>query len=115
VGTNRMAVDVYTRLGVDAVRIDGGDVAPYTLPELGYYVHRSEVVIPAGETVVVEFELSGDIGRGAYELVYRPQPLPRPEALIVDARTTGGDQIIEFDGVLERSSVLSADGVRAWR
>jgi len=115
VGTNRMALDVYTRLGVDAVRIDGADAAPYTLPELGYYVHRSEVVIPAGETVVVEFELSGDIGRGAYELVYRPQPLPRPEALIVDARTTGGDQIFEFDGILERRSVLSADGVRAWR
>ena len=108
-------LDVYTRLGVDAVRLDGEDIPPYTLPELGYNVHSSMVVIPPGETVVMELELSGDIGRGAYQLLYRPQPLPNPDTLIVDAQTTGGDEIFEFDGTLERRSVLSADGVEAWR
>ena len=115
IGTNRTFLDVSTRLGVDAARVDGKDIAPYTLPELGYNVHSSEIIVPPGETVVVEFELSGNLGRGAYQLAYRPQPLPNPDTLIVDARTTGGDQIMEFDGVLERRSVLSADGVRAWR
>jgi hypothetical protein len=114
-GDNRMILEVSTRLGVDAVRVAGEEVAPYTLPELGYNVHSYVVVVPSGETVVVEFDLSGNLGRGAYELIYRPQPLPNPDTLIVDARTTGGDQIFEFDGVLERRSVLSADGVRAWR
>ena len=115
IGTNRTFLDVSTRLGVDAARVDGKDIAPYTLPELGYNVHSSEIIVPPGETVVVEFDLSGNLGRGAYQLAYRPQPLPNPDTLIVDARTTGGDQIMEFDGVLERRSVLSADGVRAWR
>ncbi len=114
-GTNRTLLEVYTRLGVESVRLDGEDIAPFTLPELGYYVHSSQFNIPPGETVVVEFELAGDIGRGAYQLLYRPQPLPNPDTLIVDARTSGGDQIFEFDGTLERRSVLSADGVSAWR
>ena len=114
-GTNRTVLDVYTRLGVDAAQLDGVDVAPYTNSEFGYNVHTTVVEIPPGETAVMELELSGDLGRAAYELIYRPQPLPNPDALIVDARTSGGDKIFEFDGVLERRSVLSADGVTAWR
>ena len=115
VGTNRTILDISTRLGVDAARVDGEEVAPYTLPELGYWVHTTDLRIPPGETVVVELDLSGNVGPGSYELVYKPQPLPNPDTLIVDARTTDGDQIFEHDGVLERRSVLSADGVRAWR
>jgi hypothetical protein len=114
-GTNRTILDVYTRLAVDAVRLDGDDVAAYTFPELGYNVHTTLIEIPPGETAVMEFELSGELARGDYELVYRPQPLPNPDRLVVEALTSGGDTIFEFDGVLERRSVLSADGVRAWR
>jgi hypothetical protein len=114
-GTNRTILDVYTRLDVDAVRLDGDDVAPGTSRELGYNVHATQIEIPPGETAVMEFDLSGLVGRGRYELIYRPQPLPNPDRLIVEARTSGGDEIFEFDGVLERRSVLSADGVRAWR
>ncbi len=108
-------LDISTRLGVAAATVDGEPVAPYTFPELGYNVHSSLIVIPPGETVVVELELAGDLGAGDYELVYRPQPLPNPDTLVVDARTSGGSQIFAYDGVLERRSVLSADGVRAWR
>jgi hypothetical protein len=114
-GSNRTILDVYTRLGVDAARLDGEDSAPYTYPELGYNVLSTLVVIPPGETVVMELELSGDLGRGAYQLLYRPQPLPNPDTLVVDALTTGGDEIFEFEGTLERRSVLAADGVNAWR
>jgi hypothetical protein len=114
-GSNRTILDVYTRLGVDTAQLDGDDLAPDTVPELGYNVHTTLVVIPPGETVVVELELSGDIGRGGYQLLYRPQPLPNPDTLTVDARTTGGDEIFEFEGTLERRSVLTGDGVSAWR
>ena len=115
VGTNRTILDVYTRLGVDAARLDGEAVPPYAYPELGYNVHSTTIEIPAGETVVMEYELSGQLDAGDYELFYRPQPLPNPDTLVVEARTTGGGTIFEFDGVLERRSVLSADGVNAWR
>ena len=115
IGANRMLLEVYTRLGVDAARLDGEDIAPYTLPELGYYVHSSMVDIPPGETVVVEFDLSGDLQRGGYQLLYRPQPLPNPDTLTAEAKTTGGDTIFDYEGILERRSVLSADGVKAWR
>jgi hypothetical protein len=114
-GSNRTILDVYTHLGVDAARLDGVDSPPYTVPELGYNVLSTVVEIPPGETVVMELDLSGDLGRGAYQLLYRPQPLPNPDTLIVDAQTPGGDEIFEFEGTLERRSVLSADGVNAWR
>lgn len=115
IGSNRMLLDVYTRLPVDAVTLDGEVFAPSTLPELGYSVLTAQLTIPAGETSVIEIELSGDIGPGGYELVYRPQPLPHPDTLIVDAKTSGGNTIFTYEGTLERRSVLTADGVRAWR
>ena len=49
IGTNRTFLDVSSRLGVDAARVDGEDIAPYTLPELGYNVHSSVVIVPPGE------------------------------------------------------------------
>jgi hypothetical protein len=115
VGTNRTILDISTRLNVITAEIDGEAVPPYTLTELGYNVHTSVLEIPPGETVEVTLELEGNLGAGDYELVFRPQPLPTPDTLVVDARTSGGDQIFEYDGVVERRSVLSADGVRAWR
>jgi len=114
-GTNRTILDVYTRLTVDAARLDGDEIAPSTLPELGYNVHTTVIEIPPGETAVMEFELSGALGGGHYELVYRPQALPNPDRFIVEALTSGGDTIFDFDGVIERRSVLSAGGIRAWR
>jgi hypothetical protein len=115
VGSNRTVLDISTRLNVITAQIDGEEVAPYTLTELGYNVHTSVLEIPPGDTVEVVLELEGNLGAGDYELVFRPQPLPTPDTLVVDARTSGGDQIFEHDGVVERRSVLSADGVRAWR
>jgi hypothetical protein len=114
-GTNRSILDVYSRLAPRAVRVDGVEVLPVTLSELGYHVHSTMVEIPPGGTVTVEYELAGDLGPGPYELVYRPQPLPTPETLVVDARTTAGEQLFAYDDVIERRSVLAADGVRAWR
>lgn len=115
VGTNRMLLDIYTRLGVDSVTIDGNPAPVDTLRELGYSVYTTQFQIPSGGTVVVELNLSGEVGPGGYELVYRPQSLPRSDTLIVDAQTTSGDDIFSYEGTLERRSILSANGVRAWR
>jgi hypothetical protein len=115
VGTNRNLLDVYTMLPVESAQIDGEDVELFAAPELGYSVFRTLVTIPAGDSVVVVLQLSGNIGPGGYQLAYRPQSLPNPDVLTVDATNSSGGQIFTFDGELERRSVLSADGVSAWR
>jgi hypothetical protein len=92
-GTNRTLIDVFTPLEVLATTVDGDPVP----------------------TVVAEYELEGNIGPGTYQLVYRPQPLPIPDHLLVEATTVAGDPLFGFDGVLRRRSVISAEGVEAWR
>ena len=114
IGTNRMLLDVYTRLDVVDVRLDGDPRIALTMPELGYQVYRHLFDIAPGDTVVFEFQLSGNVGPGSYSLAYRPQPLPNPDTLTFDAQTAGGDEIFTFDGTLTRRSVISADGVDAW-
>ena len=114
VGTNRMLLDVYTRLDVVDARLDGQPQELVTQPELGYGVYRSFFDIPPGDTVVYEIQLRGNVGAGDYALAYRPQALPNPDTLTVEARTSGGDEIFSYEGTIERRSVLSADGVEAW-
>ena len=115
VGTNRMAVDVYTRMFVDRSIVDGLETSFIRRPELGYWVASQMIDVASGETAVLEMELSGDLGPGGYRLVYRPQPLPNPDELIVEATESDGSEILSFEGVLERRSVLDASGVEAWR
>ncbi len=115
VGINRTVVDVHTQLDVQAARLDGLDIATATLPELGYNAWQSIFEVPAGETSVLELDLAGNVGPGGYQLVYRPQSLPNHDELRLSATTTGGSSIFEYEGDLERRSVLSADGVEAWR
>lgn len=114
-GTNRTLIDVYTRLGVDRVRLDGADIEPFSYPELGYNVFTAEFDIPAGESAVLELWLSGELGPGEYRLVYRPQPLPSVDRLVVEAELSGGSRIFGVNDMLERRSVISRDGVEAWR
>jgi hypothetical protein len=114
-GTNRMVVDIHTMLEVVAARVDGAETGVVTLPELGYNAWRSQVTIPAGETVVIELDLAGNVGSGDYRLVYRPQPLPNADRVKVEAVTTGRSGIFIHEGVVKRRSVFSADRVEAWR
>ncbi len=115
VGTNQMLVNVHTELDVRAARLDGEDLDTRILHELGYNAWSGVFQVPAGETAVLEFELAGNVGPGAYRLVYRPQGLPRDDALALSATTTGGDTIFDFEGGLERRTVLDAEGIEAWR
>jgi hypothetical protein len=114
-GTNRMFVDVYTRMFVDRSVVDGVETSFARKPELGYWVATQGIDVASGATAVLEMELSGDLGPGGYQLVYRPQPLPNPDELIVEATKPDGSSILSFEGTLERRSVLDASGVEAWR
>jgi hypothetical protein len=115
IGTNRMIVDIYTRMGVQAVRLNDQPVATILQPELGYWVTTVQLDVASGDTAVIEMELEGDLGAAPYQLVYRPQALPNLDQLSFEAETTRGDTIFTFDGELERRSVINTLGIDAWR
>jgi hypothetical protein len=113
--TNRTLVEVFTPLDLQGATLDGETSTPQAGSELSHNVYSQRVDIPSGGTIVLDYELSGSVGRGEYRLVYRPQPLPNPDHLVVAAATTSGEPLFGYDGPLERRSVISADGVEAWR
>jgi len=114
-GTNRMLVDVYTRLAVDEVRFNGDVITPVLKPEFGYTVTSLLFDVPSGGTAELELSLSGTLGAGDYQLFYRPQPLPNPDQVTLEATTTGGNTIFRYEGQLERRTVVNASGVSAYR
>jgi hypothetical protein len=115
VGSSRMLIHVHTVLGVQAARLDGVEFEVRTLPELGYNVWTTVATVPAGETLVLELDMVGNIGPGVYRLVYRPQPLPNVDDLELEATTTDGRSIFDYEGQLERRTIISADIIEAWR
>lgn len=115
VGSNRMLTTVHTRLAVLSARLDDQPLSVDTLPELGYNAWTVDLTIPSGQTSVLELQLEGNIGPGAYHLVYRPQPLPNVDRLDLQARRTDGRTIFDFEGELPRRTILSADIIEAWR
>ena len=114
-GTNRMTLEIFTRIAATEIRVDGEVVPLFLQTELGYFVVNRQLDVPAGETVLVDIDLAGQLSPGPYQLVYRPQPLPTPDTLVVESTTPGGSEILSFDGVLERRSVITPSGVSAWR
>lgn len=114
-GTNRMIVDVYTRLGIDAARVDGEPVSVIVKPELGYWVASRSIDVAPGGSATLELDLSGNLGAGGYQLVYRPQPLPNVDRLTLTALDTDGATLVAYDGEPERRSLINRLGVSAWR
>jgi hypothetical protein len=115
VGTNRMLVDVHTKLSPTSTTLDGEPVSSIVTPELGYWVTTNQLDVAAGETRVLEIQLAGNLGRGGYQLLYRPQPLPNIDTVVVDAQTDGGSAIFTYEGQPERRSILNRDGISAYR
>ena len=114
-GTNRMLLSVYSRLGYTAATIDGQPAQMQQERELGWNVYSKFVNVPPGGSLAVTLILSGNVATGGYELVYRPQPLPRPDTLKLGVTSPAGSALVTFDGILKRRSVISAGGVEAWR
>jgi hypothetical protein len=114
-GTNRTMLSVYSALGIDSMTIDGEPVDMQLEPELGMNVATVFLNVAPGESALVEVSLSGVRARGVYELAYRPQPLPRDDEVTVEATTTSGATIVRHTGPLGRRTLLTEDGVEAWR
>ncbi len=114
-GFNRTNLEIYTPLGVDSVTRDGEPWQVSTLPELGWQVHSLSADVPPGGSVEVRYRLSGNVWTGGYQLVYRPQALPRPDVVKFEARSPDGSTLAAFEGELGRRSVITSEGVSAWR
>jgi hypothetical protein len=97
------------------VTVDGEPVDVQLEPELGMNVGTVFLNVEPGRSAAVEVSLSGVRAPGVYELAYRPQPLPRDDELTVEATTTSGTTIVRHSGPLGRRTLLTADGVEAWR
>jgi hypothetical protein len=114
-GTNRAMVEIWSALELRALAVDGVDWGSSSLPDLGWNVGGVNVDIPPGATTTITAELQGQVTNPAdYQLVVRPQPLPNPAVVRVEAEIERGADW-EFEGELLRRSVVSADGVTAWR
>lgn len=114
-GTNRMLVELWSALEFDTVQIDGADASAPASAELGWNIVTLMVDVPPGGTTVVTASLAGAVRPGDYQLVYRPQPLPRPDTVDVVARTADGDTVLSVDEPVLRRSLITRAGVAAWR
>lgn len=85
--------------------------------ELGWNTHRLIVELPPdGGTAVIEARVVGRVPPGTYELLVRPQPLPNAdEYRITVTETRTGVEFIDHDEPILRRSVLTIDGISAWR
>ena len=114
-GTNRMLLSIYSRLGYVDATIDGAVTPTQVQGELGWNVYSTYVNVPSGTTVVVTMHLQGHVAAGSYELIYRPQALPNPDTVTIQASDRANDRLFAYSGILSRRSVISAAGVQAWR
>lgn len=113
-GTSRATVEIWSPLELRALAVDGAEQSVASNPDLGWRVGGVTVDIPAGATVTLTAELHGSVAPGFYELALRPQPLPMPTEFAV-AATVHGAPGWEYSGEVVRRSVLSVDGITAWR
>jgi hypothetical protein len=92
VGTNRTRISVYTRLPVTAARLDGQPIMTEPGAEADYFVTSAYVMLPAGATATLSFDLAGrmDVADG-YTLVSRTPPTVAPTTLDIAATWTDPD------------------------
>lgn len=114
-GTNRTVLNVFSPHDLVGFRIDGQPQSPPLATELGWNVWNIIVQISPGESVVAEVDLAAELPAGGYRLFYRPQPLPNVDDLEITVRDTAGRTILRHDDPIVRRSLLTADGIQAWR
>ena len=115
VGTNRTLLSLYSPLSLQGVSINGKQIGTFSGTELGWNVYSTLITLAPGEKLTVRFALQGNLSAGAYQLVYRPQPLRIPERLFAKAVDGDGRTVAGYAGTLKRRSVLSLSGLGAWR
>ena len=104
VGTNRTRISVFTRLPVKQVLVDGQPAESEPGAEADYFVTSVYVLLSAGATAELSFEMDGpmDVADG-YELVTRTPPTVAPTPLDIDATW------IDPDGVEYRVADTRSD------
>lgn len=106
-GSNRTYLTLYTPGPVSAATVDGVEVVPTVGEELGWQFAELNLVLPAGSTTVVRYELTGSVDpTELYELLVRAQPMATPDELSVSVRSSSGRELVTFDGTLDRTTVL---------
>lgn len=91
---NRISLDLYSRLTVEGVTIDG-DSAGTASSTVGDLARTStRIDIPPGATVTVVFTLSGDIG-GDYDLAVVPNAVAGVDTFAATIELPGGDLVID--------------------
>lgn len=116
-GTNRTVLSIFTPHRLNVATVDGDEREPIGGTQAGWNTHRFIVAVPPeGGTVVIEAELTGQGPAGRYDLLVRPQPLPNPDDYrITVAESRTGEEFIRYDAPILRRSILTIDGIRAWR
>lgn len=88
-GTARTYVSLYTPLLATGLSVDGEPVGVEAQREGGWRTWSTQVLVPAGESVTLRFELEGSVGAGEYRAIWRPQPLVVPPELSWSVRAVG--------------------------
>lgn len=114
-GSNRTALSVLSPHRLVEYRLDGQQRDPWVMPELGWNTATLFIDIPPGATVTAELKYRGQVAAGPYRLLVRPQPLPNADAMVIEVVSSNGSVIIDRAGPILRRSVVTADGVQAWR
>lgn len=96
---HRISLDLYSRLDVDRVTIDGDTVGSSSNLVGGLVRTATRVDIPAGSTVRVVFEVSGDLGRGDYALDVVPNGTAGIDTFIGSFRLPEGALTIDAGAV----------------
>lgn len=88
-GTARAYVSLYTPLLASTLTVDGEQVNVEAQREGGWRTWSTQVLVPAGERVVLRWTLEGTVAAGEYRLTWRPQPLVMVPDLDVDVAVAG--------------------------
>ncbi len=107
-GTSRTNLTVYSPLDASGVTVDGVATEALAGTQGGWSTTTIALDLAPGAERTVRLELSGTLDTDHYRFVWRPQPLVTPDHLTLDVVASNP---VAFDGVLDRTSVVDADGI----
>jgi Protein of unknown function (DUF4012) len=100
-GTNRSYLAMYSPHDVVAVTVDGVVEEFSRGTEFGWGYAEHLVVIPAGATVTVRYELVGAVEPGDYTLTVQALARAGNDKLAVDVRSSDGEVLVSYLGAFD--------------
>jgi hypothetical protein len=104
-GTSRMNLTIYSALDASDVTVDGAATTTLAGTQGGWSTTTIALDLAPGVERTVTLTLRGTLDTDHYRFVWRPQPLVNPDHLTLDVVAA------QFDGVLDRTSVIDDDGI----